>query len=388
MRVLVTDAQYVHTLSLVRALGVEGKEVHLLSPTWRALSFFSRFCQMKYVCPPPRNEEEFLKFLLDLTKARYFDVLIPVSHESVKVVAKYRPLLSRFVRAEVPEAGRVLFALNKKRVYQLASKLGIPVPKTFYPRSRAEALSALKQIRLSGVVKPIWETGGSSCRFPRTSVEFVRDFEECQRLWGEVLVQESISGDLSTYCVALLYQRGRCKRIFMHKEKRSLPTSGGSGVFVESIFEEKLKRYSLKLLDALEWHGVALVEFKRDPERDEFFLMEVNPKFWASLEVAIRAGVNFPSLLCQMASGEEIPYSEDYKLGVKVWFPARELQRIFEDPFSIPQILSALFSQKVSTNVWLFDPLPHVLEFAHAISSIPPFERLRNWARRGRQGAF
>ena len=377
MRVLVTDAHYPHTLSIVRALGTSGIEVWLLGPKKLSLSFYSKYCRGKYISPPPHSEKEFLRFLFSLLSSFQLDLLIPVSHESVKVVAKYRESLRRFVRVEVPRWEKVSLALNKRKTYEIARNLGVPVPETFYPVNPKEARKVVSRIGLPVILKPLWETGVSSCRLSRSLGEFMRDYLRLTEMYGDHVMVQKYIDDPFTYCFAALYQDGKCRRFFMHREKRALPSIGGSGVFVESFFDEKLKAYSVRMLDFLEWHGVALVEFKRDPETGEFVLMEINPKFWASVEVAIRAGVNFPLLLCQIAEGKRLKYRESYRLGVKFWFPSRELQRIWEQPFSLPQVVADLLSHRVLTNVWLCDPFPHFLEFPMALLLVPQFSWLR-----------
>ena len=44
-----------------------------------------------------------------------------------------------------------------------------------------------------------------------------------------------------------------------------------------------------------------MVEFKLDEQTQEVKLMEINPKFWGSLELGLAAGVNFGELLVRTA---------------------------------------------------------------------------------------
>jgi predicted ATP-grasp superfamily ATP-dependent carboligase len=71
----------------------------------------------------------------------------------------------------------------------------------------------------------------------------------------------------------------------------------------------------LQLLKALDWFGVAMVEFKLDPRDGIPKLMEINPRFWGSLALAIAAGVNFPLLLLRMSRGEDVEPIETYQTG-------------------------------------------------------------------------
>lgn len=66
----------------------------------------------------------------------------------------------------------------------------------------------------------------------------------------------------------------------MHKRMREYPITGGSSTAAESMYDPELRDLGLTLLKALDWHGVAMVEFKKDSRDGKYKLMEINPKFW------------------------------------------------------------------------------------------------------------
>jgi len=73
----------------------------------------------------------------------------------------------------------------------------------------------------------------------------------------------------------------------------------------------------MRLLGPLGWHGVAMMEFKQDQRTGQSFLMEVNGRFWGSLQLAIQAGVDFPYLSCQLALGDTVAAPLEYQVGIK-----------------------------------------------------------------------
>jgi predicted ATP-grasp superfamily ATP-dependent carboligase len=89
----------------------------------------------------------------------------------------------------------------------------------------------------------------------------------------------------------------------MHRRLRETPPSGGPSSCAVSIFENDLKSAGIKLLDHLQWHGVAMAEFKRDAKSSQLYLLEINPKFWGSLDLALDSGVDFPALAARVALG-------------------------------------------------------------------------------------
>jgi hypothetical protein len=61
--------------------------------------------------------------------------------------------------------------------------------------------------------------------------------------------------------------------------------------------------------------GYAEVEFRRDSVGNPY-LMEINPRLSASVEVAVRSGVDFPYLLYQWALGEPVTHVHGYRTGL------------------------------------------------------------------------
>jgi predicted ATP-grasp superfamily ATP-dependent carboligase len=107
--------------------------------------------------------------------------------------------------------------------------------------------------------------------------------------------------------------------MFAHRRIREKPPSGGVSVLRESIpLEKVLVDPALRLLQHVRWHGVAMVEFKVDRATNMPILMEINGRFWGSLQLAIDAGMNFPWLLFQLAAGQAVvPPDHGYRCGIK-----------------------------------------------------------------------
>jgi predicted ATP-grasp superfamily ATP-dependent carboligase len=135
-----------------------------------------------------------------------------------------------------------------------------------------------------------------------------------------VLLQRHVAGAGEGFFA--LRWGGRTMATFAHRRVREKPPSGGVSVYRESIpLHARLVEPGLRLLDALDWQGVAMVECKREAGTDREVIMEVNGRFWGSLQLAIDAGVDFPELLARCAAGEAVPASSHYRTGVRSrWF--------------------------------------------------------------------
>jgi predicted ATP-grasp superfamily ATP-dependent carboligase len=117
-----------------------------------------------------------------------------------------------------------------------------------------------------------------------------------------VLIQERIVGP--GLGIFVLRWQGRTIARFAHRRLREKPPSGGVSVLSESVpGDPELLSATDALLTALDWEGVAMVEFKRDASSGRPYLMEVNGRFWGSLQLAIDSGVDFPRLLVEATLG-------------------------------------------------------------------------------------
>src|SRR6202000_289676 len=94
-----------------------------------------------------------------------------------------------------------------------------------------------------------------------------------------------------------LGRRGRVVAYFMHRRLHEVPPSGGPSAMAMSWRDPRLMDLGERFFAATEWHGPAMVEFKRARRDGQYYLIEVNPKFWGSLDLSIASGVDFPLLL-------------------------------------------------------------------------------------------
>ena len=78
-----------------------------------------------------------------------------------------------------------------------------------------------------------------------------------------------------------------------------------------------LARPAEELIRAMGLEGYSEIEFRRDA-RGVARLMEVNPRLSASVEVAVRSGVDFPLLLYQWARGVKLVRRHSYRIGVRM----------------------------------------------------------------------
>jgi len=148
------------------------------------------------------------------------------------------------------------------------------------------------------------------------------------------LIQEFIPPDGDTLGVEALFNKDSEPRAtFVHRRLREYPVSGGPSTLRESVYAPELVEMALKLLKALGWYGVAMVEFKVDPRDNIPKLMEVNPKFWGSIQLPIVSGVDFPYLLYCMAVDGDVEAVFEYKVGTRCrWLLPGDILHFLNNP--------------------------------------------------------
>jgi len=244
-------------------------------------------------------------------------------------------------------------ASDKYRTMELAKKLGIKIPKTF---DENETIG-----NFPVVIKGLKESG---------RIRYVNSFKELPKFkTDDSIVQEYIPGE--GYGFFALFNKGGVRATFMHKRVREYPITGGLSTVAESIYDPKLKVLGLKLLESLNWHGVAMVEFKKDFRDGEFKLMEINPKFWGSLDLAIASGVDFPYLAVKMAEDGDVEPVFEYKTGIKFRWPfPDDLLHLLANPASAKPFFTDFFDRNTKHNIWLSDIKPNLFQVREASLTI------------------
>jgi predicted ATP-grasp superfamily ATP-dependent carboligase len=323
-RVLVTDGDSRAALAIVRSLGRAGHMVCVAASRRLSLAGASRYARHRdVVADPASSPAQFVADVVSVTRRRGIDTLIPVTDASLLILGRERARLGR-VCLPWPDADAVLRVADKGLVTAAAREIGIPIPRQRVVASAEEALGAARDLRFPLVLKPSRSVReGLDGAFAKLGVGHAADADELSLRLAELgsssfplLLQERVVGP--GLGVSLLVWDGRTVAHFAHRRLREHPPAGGVSVYAESIAPDaSLVERSLALLDRFAWRGVAMVEYKVEATTGTAYLMEVNGRFWGSLQLAIDAGVDFPALLLGAARGRPEPVSA-YRLGVRL----------------------------------------------------------------------
>jgi protein-tyrosine-phosphatase/predicted ATP-grasp superfamily ATP-dependent carboligase len=315
MTVLVLDGHSRAALETVQSLGRAGMQVDLAVEAQDCLAMHSRYVSRKLQQPSQECAADFQSWLREQDSLRKYTLIVPATETSLlglRQLDENDPLRCKAVLADDKALD---IALDKDKTWQLAQHLGVPTPS-------GVSLSTLSDIgpaqQFPVVLKPTHSKIMVDGVLRTLAVAIVKNESERReqlRRWlplTPVQQQEYIQG--RGVGVEFLFNRGRKLWHFAHERVHEYPLTGGASSYRRSINPPvAMLQDAQKLLTALHWHGVAMVEFKIDNE-GQHWLMEINPRLWGSLALSIDASVDFPLGLLQIARGEEPAPQPKYKV--------------------------------------------------------------------------
>jgi len=317
-KVIVFDGRSRAALSIIRSLGK--KRVYIIAgEVFQCSSFYSKYIKERLIYPSPDKEPEAFKFfLLDYLKNKKIDLLIPVRDDITEILIKNHSLFSKYAKFEVPDELAFNATRNKAETIKLCRQLDIPHPLTILTEEEDFNLHILKEkFILPILIKPRISSGSRGISIIRQWDKFQTEYEKIHAEFPNPMIQEFIPHG-GAFGVSMIYRKGEARAFFTHKRIREFPESGGPSTLREGVRFADIEAYSSRLLDKLKWNGVAMVEFRIHKKTDRPMLMEVNPRFWGSLETAVYSGVDFPFLLYQLIEKGDCQKVFNYELGKKV----------------------------------------------------------------------
>ena len=320
--VLVTDGEHRASLAVTRSLGRAGYRVIVSSPRGRTIAGASRFASGSVVTPDPLSDPSgFIAALRGQCEAHKVQVLIPISDQSLGPVLDAR---ASFGGVTIPFPPRDAYRRisDKGLLLEEAAALGITVPSQVVLAGPPSS-TVLDRVGFPAVLKPARSVIKTPASQVKLSVGHSASREQLEASLAllpdsayPILVQQRVVGP--GLGVFLLMADGAPLAAFGHRRILEKPPSGGVSACSESVaVDPDLLRKSVELLRRFEWEGVAMVEYKLNSLTGQPFLMEVNGRFWGSLQLAIDAGVDFPRLLVDHALGRDVAPVTSWPAGVR-----------------------------------------------------------------------
>ncbi|MCR9186215.1 MAG: ATP-grasp domain-containing protein [Halieaceae bacterium] len=308
-------------LAVARSLNAAKYRVSVASAARRPITSYSKSVIETFRYPDPTEDRSaFLAWFEQHTRQHRYDLVIPVTERSLLPLSESRDQLPH-VKIALPSAESLTLALNKNATFKLAEELGISTPRSFYLHNLADLKNLPSDLTWPMVIKPSQTLSGSASGYARRDVSYANNLE-CLRAQCEACLEHS-PVILQTYFqgqgagIELIARAGEILYAFQHVRLHEVPlTGGGSSLRASTEIAPELLEAAKKLMSAARWTGVAMVEFKWNPDDRSYCLMEINGRLWGSLPLATAAGADFPSMLVDLALTGDVPHYPPYRRGV------------------------------------------------------------------------
>ncbi len=329
-RVLVTYAWVRSSYAVLRNLSEHGIQV------WAADVYRTGMCQgskrragfVRYPSPYA-DEEAFVRFIAETCRTLGIGLVFP-SHNETEILARHRELLPAGADRLLPDAAHCALFNHKAGTYSLAESLGLRVPRRLLYREPSEIPGLVKDLGIGGVVIKLLTSNSAR------GVTYADDGEEAQRKVAWMIerfalspsrypqVEERVGGE-GAGC-SVLYWHGRRIATFCHRRLRERVPTGGTSTLRESIESPVMEEAACRLFDHVGWHGLAMSEFKLAADGGAPWFIEVNPRLWGSLPLAVGAGTEFPFLLwCCAVRGPDAALEHHRRTAKRLGYRARWL---------------------------------------------------------------
>lgn len=326
-----------HTgLGVARCLGPLGVRVVGMTKHAGFPGNRSRWLEFRPSADSLEEPQQLLKQLVEFAdECGTRPVLFPTRDHDIAFINQHRTELERAYLIPFAEPEVIDRAMNKDRLVEIAQSVGIRSPRAVVLEQAAEA-ERVRGLRFPCICKPVyarhWRKPGIWEAVGRQKAVKVETFDEFRALYDRVgplepqmLVQEWVPGGeeqlqiFGSYCA----RGGGVRAFFTARKRLQYPALLGTGIVVEALPVDGIEAPSRALLDAIGFHGISEIEYKRDPRDGTLYLIEINPRHWDQHQIGATVGVNLSAAAYADAIGRPIPEMRQREKPA-VWVAERE----------------------------------------------------------------
>jgi D-aspartate ligase len=329
---------YYGTLAAARCLGRRGIDVALVGTSRFSRTGVSRHVRTLIQPPETSSGAEFVQWLVNQRGVLGGRVLYPASDELVYLFAKHGAALREYYKLYLPPLATIGTILNKKRLYEVCGRAGIPYPKTWFPRDAAEVTAMQHEIDVDVLLKPKTQV---QFRSGLKGVEVYRNgdlsrgfraFVEQNPYGPEILHEDP---DVAVPMIQSFFKEavrgiyslagfsdGRSRQPLVRAARKVLqrPRRVGVGVCFEgeTVKAELMNRVGA-LCRELEYIGIFEVEFIE--HAGEFLLIDFNPRGYNQMAFEDARSLPLPFLHYLGAVGDTVRLDEEWEMAER-WQPS------------------------------------------------------------------
>lgn len=290
-------------LAIARSLGRRGVEVHAAPSDFSSPALKSRYIAAAHRLPPyPLDPMAWEAALARLIEEQGFRKVVPTSDSGLFMLRHHAGALGRERIGIANEAALEIFS-DKANTRALAESHKVAVARGRLLGSAENPNELAASLGLPLVLKPRASYALGDIAMKR-SARVVRDEAELGRQLGsgawDGCVAESFFPGVGVG-LSVLAHDGRILLAYQHRRLFESSETGASTKRVSEPADPALVAAAQPLAAAARLDGVAMFEFRVDRASGRHVLLEVNPRFWGSLPLAVAAGADFPALWWDLA---------------------------------------------------------------------------------------
>lgn len=305
-------------LSTVRSLGRQGIEVHAAPFDFSSAALCSRYLRKIHFLPYYLDGGvDWLAAMTTLLRDENFELVIPCDERALLPLCLHRDELGTLANLAIPSVIALDKFFDKVKTRELAESLGVPVAGGRLMRPDESVHSIVSELCLPVVVKQP-KSYALPDLYVRSSTSIIRDekklaaYLDKQRQSAEpILLEKMFEGD--GVGISVLCSKGAILQAFEHHRAHELD---GSSYYRKSapLDADRLAAVA-RMTAATKYTGLAMFEFKVNPDSGLWILIEVNARPWGSLPLPVSIGIDFPYrlylLLAHNAESPAIAYPAD-----------------------------------------------------------------------------
>jgi predicted ATP-grasp superfamily ATP-dependent carboligase len=385
------------SLSCLRSLGKRGIHTVAVSEHEDRPAFASRYCDESIITPSPYDDLVAYKdALLRIAERPDVRTIIPHREMDSYVLAKYQDEFEEHVISLWPSFEQVQTVHDRLRLAEAAREAGIAIPETRsfddiddwdrelivkprYSILTGDYVHSLSPTDCEGKMEPIYISPGTEPDLETIQAKMHKGGHQAPD--HIPIVQELVRDTRTEYGFRGLCDTGESMLECQKLQIRGKSYAGGASVFRETMYDPQIEEMGQTILEHLDWHGLASVQFLRDPESGEYKFTEINPRVWASLEMDILAGADFPYAHWLLATGNADRIESGYEVGTGNHLligELRYLQSVLQDHYPLVErprfrtalwdVLSSCYDQPHFDYLHLDDPGPFVRGVLNRVS--------------------
>ena len=372
-RALIIDQHTTYPIDVCRALAKQGYLVDAFAEP-PAPVLRSRYCYRRFPSRSWYEIDPYLQQLRSIVEGDRYDVIYICSEEIMQILPRILDESAAWRGLLRPDPEAMTRVMSKNRSLQRMQEAGIPVPRTIVPETESDVAAAAREVGFPLVLKG--DKGGASYNVrviqdPDRLLPVYREIRHRERGYdGRPAIQEYVNGP--TYLSGGVFKDGRTLRMCAHRMTLMNPPQGGATVKAVSERSPELIDVTVRAFEAFEWTGLAEIDLIRDHRDGRLKFLEINPRVWASIGMARRAGVDLFGPYHELAAGRDVEPDLRYRAGVHFHRLSGELHLIRRRPLRLFGFLRDCFDPGVYSDFEWGDLGPHAPGLFPLYASTPP----------------